>query len=502
MALGTVAAKPDCNLKIIPVGMNYFHAHKFRSRAVIEFGTPIEVPAALAQKFSGPGRRDAISEMLETVRQGLLSVTVTTPNYNTLMVRRMLSGLNLQSLIHRNQVVQAVRRLYNTKGTKLPLPRIVELNRRLVKGYAHYKDDPRVIELEKEVVSYNTQLKALGVRDHQVQYGRLHPLHAFCLFWYRLFKLLVLTLFVLPGTMMFGLVFLASKLYSIKKAKEALAASNVKVQARDVMATWKLLVAMAVAPATYTMYICLGLYWYSKNNCNGYLPSGIHKRYLIVIQGILYPTVTYAALRFGEVAMDIFKSLGPLWRVMNPFSNSELVKLQKRRENLAFRVNEIINTLGPELFDDFYSKRIIQDPFLELDAVPQTPPRKTRGDADDEATSTAETYDYPISPGAENEIPRNESFHDLANQDIFSTRPPTPKKSRSRNSSSANLGFQLKPFSTIDGNLDEVRKRLKDGVRNRTRRRRSSGAHSGDWEGSEAGSDHGDGEGLTMTKRR
>jgi glycerol-3-phosphate O-acyltransferase/dihydroxyacetone phosphate acyltransferase len=87
MALGTVATKPDCNLKIIPVGMNYFHAHKFRSRAVIEFGTPIDVPAELAQKFSGPGRRDAISEFLETVRQGLVSVTVLTPDYNTLMVR-------------------------------------------------------------------------------------------------------------------------------------------------------------------------------------------------------------------------------------------------------------------------------------------------------------------------------------------------------------------------------------------------------------------------------
>jgi glycerol-3-phosphate O-acyltransferase/dihydroxyacetone phosphate acyltransferase len=102
MALGTVAAKPDCNLKIIPVGMNYFHAHKFRSRAVIEFGTPIVVPEALAQKFSGPGRRDAISEMLEIVYQGLISVTVTTPDYNTLMVRHMLSGLNLQPLTHMN----------------------------------------------------------------------------------------------------------------------------------------------------------------------------------------------------------------------------------------------------------------------------------------------------------------------------------------------------------------------------------------------------------------
>lgn len=89
MALGTVASKPDCNLKIIPVGMNYFHAHKFRSRAVIEFGTAIEVPPELAQKFDGPGRREAIGEMLENVRQGLISVTVTTPDYDTLMVYTM-----------------------------------------------------------------------------------------------------------------------------------------------------------------------------------------------------------------------------------------------------------------------------------------------------------------------------------------------------------------------------------------------------------------------------
>jgi hypothetical protein len=86
MALGTVASKPDCNLKIIPVGMNYFHAHKFRSRAVLEFGTAIDIPDELVKKFDGPGRREAIGEMLENVRQGLISVTVTTPDYNTLQV--------------------------------------------------------------------------------------------------------------------------------------------------------------------------------------------------------------------------------------------------------------------------------------------------------------------------------------------------------------------------------------------------------------------------------
>jgi glycerol-3-phosphate O-acyltransferase/dihydroxyacetone phosphate acyltransferase len=369
-----------------------------------------------------------------------------------------------------------VRRLYNSKGTKLPLPRVVELNRRLVQGYERYKDDPRIIELKKEVTIYNRKLRALGLRDHQVHVAKMHPIKAFGAFVFRIAKLVVLSALVIPGTALFSLVFISTKLISIAKAKEALAASNVKVQARDVMATWKLLVAMVAAPVAYTWYIIIGLYWYSQNNCNGYLPEGIQKRYLILPQLVFYVTVTYGALRFGEVAMDILKSLGPLWKAMNPFSNSELAKLQERREHLASRVNDIINELGPEMYDDFYSKRIIQDPFSQ-DAEPSTPPPiKTDADAAKEGPQAIETYDFPTSPTSPS-LPRNESFGDLANQDIFSSRPHTPKKSRSRNASSADFGgFTLKPFSTIDGNLDEVKKRLKDGVKQRMGVRRSSGA--------------------------
>jgi glycerol-3-phosphate O-acyltransferase/dihydroxyacetone phosphate acyltransferase len=56
MALGTLADAPDCGLKIVPVGMNYFHAHKFRSRAVIEFGPPFEVPANLVVMYKNNKR--------------------------------------------------------------------------------------------------------------------------------------------------------------------------------------------------------------------------------------------------------------------------------------------------------------------------------------------------------------------------------------------------------------------------------------------------------------
>ena len=32
MALGAMACYPDVQVKIVPVGLSYFHAHRFRSR--------------------------------------------------------------------------------------------------------------------------------------------------------------------------------------------------------------------------------------------------------------------------------------------------------------------------------------------------------------------------------------------------------------------------------------------------------------------------------------
>lgn len=86
MALGALSANPDCGLKIVPTGMNYFHAHKFRSRAVIEFGAPLEVPKELVDQYSRGDKREAVRALLEMIYNGLVSVTVPSPDYDTLMV--------------------------------------------------------------------------------------------------------------------------------------------------------------------------------------------------------------------------------------------------------------------------------------------------------------------------------------------------------------------------------------------------------------------------------
>lgn len=90
MALGSLSINPDSGLKIIPCGMNYFHAHKFRSRAVVEFGNPIAVPDELVELYQKGEKREATGRLLEIVYQALVAVTVTSPDYDTLMVRKHL----------------------------------------------------------------------------------------------------------------------------------------------------------------------------------------------------------------------------------------------------------------------------------------------------------------------------------------------------------------------------------------------------------------------------
>ena len=99
MALGSLAADPDSGLKIVPCGMNYFHAHKFRSRAVVEFGTPLDVPKGLVDMYRSGERREAIRQLLTMIYQALVAVTVTSPDYDTLMVRLALIYSFLAGLI-------------------------------------------------------------------------------------------------------------------------------------------------------------------------------------------------------------------------------------------------------------------------------------------------------------------------------------------------------------------------------------------------------------------
>lgn len=332
MALGAMAEHPGLNVKIVPCGMNYFHAHKFRSRAVVEFGDPIEVNAELVKQYQHPEKnREAVKTLLDEIQDGLKAVTVQCDSYETLMI------------------VQASRRLYQGNFVqRLPLHLVNEFNRRIVKGYERYQDNQRIIDLKEKILKYNQLLKDHHLADHTVETAEINILRNICILIYRGFNVFLLFILALPGTFLFSPVFFTAKLISDKKQKEALAGSVVKIKARDVVATWKILISMLFAPLLYIFYSTLiTFYCYRKD----YFAS--YSLILIFVASYLVcASITYAALIVGESGMDLFKSLIPLYLSITDPIDLHNLKLQRRE--LAVEITEAINDFGMEMFpDDF-----------------------------------------------------------------------------------------------------------------------------------------------------
>ncbi|KAG0347113.1 hypothetical protein BG004_000051 [Podila humilis] len=337
MALGALAANPDLDLKIVTCGLNYFHPHRFRSRAVVEFGEPMTVPPELVQMYKrgGAEKREACGKLLDTIYDGLKNVTLNAPDFETLMV------------------IQAARRLYKPTHRKLQISQVVELNRRFVAGYLHFKDNAKVIEVKDKVMHYNTQLRYHGLRDHQVDIKRTRR-HAIGLLISRLIQMIFLSFLALPGTLMNLPIAIVARVISNKKAKQALAGSTVKIAGRDVLATWKLLVALGLMPTLYFAYAFIVFLYI------GQFGMSLKPRLLIAWASWAFiPFITYASIRFGEQGVDIFKSIRPLFLSIIPGEENTITELRKSRHELQKTITLLINELAPEIYPDFDSKRIL-----------------------------------------------------------------------------------------------------------------------------------------------
>ncbi|KAI8988929.1 hypothetical protein BDB01DRAFT_574944 [Pilobolus umbonatus] len=352
MALGAMAKYKGLDVKIVPCGLNYFHAHRFRSRAVIEFGNPITVSSELIEKFKmgGVEKREACSSLLDIIYNALKTVTINAGSYETLML------------------IQAARRLYKPAHTKLHLSQVVDLNRRFLIGYNIFKDDLKVIELQQRVLAYNQLLKYHGLKDHQVCKTRNDGGRILLLLVKRICILFILGLWAFPGGILNLPVVIVAKVISQKKAKDALKSSTVKIAGRDVLATWKILVALVLIPTLYALYSFIAFIIAIQANLE---PKW--RWMLPMATWTLLPFISYASLRFGEIGHDIFKSIQPTFiALLNP-SGAEI--LRKNRDKLSSDITELINEYGPKVFPDFDANYISR--VTEKNAMSPSPSRTT-----------------------------------------------------------------------------------------------------------------------------
>jgi len=88
----------------------------------------------------------------------------------------------------------------------------------------------------------------------------------------------------------------------IESLSEALAASVVKIAGRDVLASWKVLIALGVTPVLYTLYAILATVVATRAGAP--IKWRIMTPFLVIIS---LPFMNYAALKFGEAGMDVLK---------------------------------------------------------------------------------------------------------------------------------------------------------------------------------------------------
>ncbi|PWN29985.1 hypothetical protein BDZ90DRAFT_215501 [Jaminaea rosea] len=336
MALGAMSANPGLKVRLVPVGLSYFHPDKFRSRAVVEFGAPLEVSDELVKLFEagGEGKRKAVGDMMDLVFDGLKSVTVRAPDYETLML------------------IQAARRLYTPPGQHLTLPQVVELNRRFIIGYLKFKDDERIQKLKSDVLRYNKMLIYAGLKDHQVERATRAGWRSLGLLFYRLGLLGMWGSMALPGVILNSPIIVLAKIISRIKAREALAASQVKLKGRDVVGTWKVLVSMGVAPILYLTYATAATVLARKMR-----PDISTKQLALtpLYTMMIIPAMSYSTLKISETALDIIKSLPPLFVSLLPGNQKVINDLQEMRRRLQEEMQALIDELAPQVWENFES---------------------------------------------------------------------------------------------------------------------------------------------------
>ncbi|KAK4704293.1 hypothetical protein P7C70_g1916, partial [Phenoliferia sp. Uapishka_3] len=395
MALGALSANPSLRLRIVPVGLSYFHPHRFRSRAVVEFGSPIDIPREFVEEFErgGEAKKDAIGGMMDLVVNGLKSVTIRASDYETLML------------------IQATRRLYRPPGQHLTLGQIVELNKRFIAGYEVYKDEPKLKELLVRVQQYNTLLRYVGLKDHQVERVARPLWRSISLLLYRFGLVSVWGILALPGVVLNAPIFIAATFISRRKAR--VRTSQLKALHAQV------LVALAGAPTLYSVYAIGATFLAFRYNF-----STRHKIYAPVATWSGLPLIGYSALKFGEVGMDVYKSLRPLFLSIVPGNEKQLDKLRTMRAALRRDISSVVNEFGPQLFEDFQAIRIVPPASLPAPASPTLTRRRSTYGPKGENTFLTHPMSTPFSGWVDEYLFGWEAQRPMTTHDLDGTSEP------------------------------------------------------------------------------
>ncbi|KAG9284247.1 hypothetical protein G9A89_002057 [Geosiphon pyriformis] len=326
MALGYLASKePDAagnkrTLKIVPCGVNFFNRHRFRSRVFVNVGSTIEVEERLIELYrqGGAGKRAACQELLKTIHSSLLDLTVNAPDYDTLLFFKTASRLFRDKLDHDLNF-----------GEKLAL-----LKRIAKKYLSTTPPTDEAHRLKRDIVSYAQILRAKRLSPPHMSTTPLSLLLYLPLF-------LFLFTAMIPGFILFSPIGFVARYVGKKQGENAMLYDDnslaiTRWPGRDVIATWKMLVATALFVTFDISYSVITVHYIRKFGL-----LDLHNSREVFFVGFLFFSVVWPLIAYGTILIwERMCWVGKrvwvgLWGVAKPRQRREFLSW---REHLSQRV--------------------------------------------------------------------------------------------------------------------------------------------------------------------
>lgn len=298
LALGSSTRSPQTPVYLVPCGLVFINPKRFRSRVLVQYGTPIAVGEAWRARHAEDPVA-AAKALTEELDASLRALTINAPDWDTV------------------RALDAVRRLY--QPIDIPIEDRVELARRFNVHYAGVRDDPRVTGLMAEILAYQQRLDAIGVTDRELARD-LSSLEIVGRIVRHVMLLLVWLPLTLPGLPLHAPTLLLAKF-----------AGRTLTPRKDVVATTKVLTGMLLVLAAYTAAVAL-LGWAFG------LRAALAAAALLPLSGV-------ATLHVIDRLYLVKKALGVLARRNG--MRTEIEALRERRAELAATTVRVVGEVKP-----------------------------------------------------------------------------------------------------------------------------------------------------------
>ncbi|MEJ7599513.1 MAG: lysophospholipid acyltransferase family protein [Kofleriaceae bacterium] len=304
LALGA-SARTHEPLTIVPCGLTFIHPKRFRSRVLVQYGTPVHIAASVAP--------DAVKAVTGEIDLALRRLTINAPDWETV------------------RALDTVRRLYQPQ--EISIEERIELSRRFNTYYSAVAKDPRVIEIMASVQAYQQKLDELGITDRELARD-LSKLEVTG----RMMRHLILVAWWLPLSVP------GAPLHVPAVAFARIVGPRLTPR-KDVIATTKMLIGMMLVVLSYAIAVTVlwwkfGLWW-------------------AVLAGALLPVSGWATLRVLDRLRLVRRTFGVLVRRLR--FRTEVRLLRAERVTLAEAVIRVVNEVKPRdlalLFPTDHAKR-------------------------------------------------------------------------------------------------------------------------------------------------